>query len=222
VPNSIGAFRFQEGGDMDILPIIREGAKKRCPTCNEVKPLDEFYKDLSHKDGHHATCKKCHAKSVKKWQMNNAEKFKEMNNKWKKTHKKQRAVESKKWAKAHPGYHQGTNKRWRANHPDYGKNWRKKHRDKMNNYSQIRRARLAGVSSNLTTEEWETVLEFYGHKCLCCGKDDVKLTIDHVVPVLLGGTHTVDNVQPLCGPCNSRKKAKHIDYRKEIYASPRD
>jgi 5-methylcytosine-specific restriction endonuclease McrA len=36
----------------------------------------------------------------------------------------------------------------------------------------------------------------------------------------MGGTHTVDNVQPLCGPCNSRKHANHIDYRKELYAPP--
>lgn len=207
---------------MDNLPIIREGAEKRCSSCKEVKPVDEFYKDASRKDGLSTTCKKCHAKSVKKWEMNNAARFKEMNNNWKKAHKKQRAAESKKWAKAHPEYRQEVGKLWRANHPDYGKHWRKKHRDKINNYAQIRRARLAGVNSELTTDEWEAVLEFYGHKCLCCGKDNVKLTVDHVVPILLGGTHTVDNVQPLCGPCNSRKKAKHIDYRKELYASPRD
>ncbi len=75
----------------------------------------------------------------------------------------------------------------------------------------------------MTPDEWNAVLEFYGHRCLCCGRDDVKLTIDHVLPIFLGGAHTVENVQPLCGPCNSSKGHKHIDYRKErFHATTRD
>jgi 5-methylcytosine-specific restriction endonuclease McrA len=207
---------------MKDSPIISGSPPKRCPACNEIKPIDEFYKDPARKDGHHPTYKKCHARAVKKWQMKNTEKFKEMNKNWKKAHKKQRAEQSKKWAKAHPEYRQEAGKAWRASHPNYGEIWRKKHRDKMNIYARLRRGRLASVRSELTKDEWEAVLEFYGHKCLCCRSTNVKLTIDHVLPISLGGTDTVDNIQPLCGPCNSRKKAKHIDYRKEPYASPRD
>lgn len=196
--------------------------KKICASCLELKPLTEFYKDTRRKDGYHATCKACHAKSVKKWQTNNVEKFKEANRKWKKAHKKQRAEESKKWAKAHPGHRRRAGAEWRAKHPDYGKNWRKNNRDKIRNYEETRRARIAGNGGNLTIAEWNAILDFYGHKCLCCGRDDLKLTIDHVIPIFHGGKHAAENVQPLCGPCNSRKKDKHIDYRKEYYAPSRD
>lgn len=41
--------------------------------------------------------------------------------------------------------------------------------------------------------------------CNICGKADVALTIDHIIPLSKGGTHTVENVQPLCVNCNCKK-----------------
>ena len=196
--------------------------EKRCSSCKEIKPFSEFYRDSRRGDGYYTKCKKCHNEAVRNWEIKNIEKVKESNKKWKKAHKKQRAEESKSWAQAHPEYRREIGIKWRAEHPDYGKNWQKKNKDKVRNYQLVRRARIAGNGGNLTVEEWNEILDFYGHKCLCCGRDDVKLTIDHVIPIFRGGTHTADNIQPLCGSCNSRKKDKHIDYRKEYYASPRD
>jgi len=40
---------------------------------------------------------------------------------------------------------------------------------------------------------------------------------DHVLPVSKGGTSYISNIQPLCQPCNSGKKDKHIDYRPENF-----
>lgn len=204
-----------------MLPFNSNGTmKKICASCSEVKPLTEFYKDLRRKDGYYTRCKSCHSKSVKKWQMNNSEKFKEINKQWKNSHKKERAEDSKKRARAHREQRREFGRKWRSKYPDYGKNWRKNNLDKIRNYAQIRRARIIGNGGDLTVEEWNDILDFYGHKCLCCGREDVKLTIDHVIPIFLGGKHAADNIQPLCGPCNSRKKDKHIDYRKEKYHAP--
>jgi 5-methylcytosine-specific restriction endonuclease McrA len=71
------------------------------------------------------------------------------------------------------------------------------------------RRRAAGV---LTADEWRQIQAQYGHLCLACGSDG-PLTIDHIVPVSRGGSNTAANVQPLCGPCNSAKATKTIDYR---------
>jgi 5-methylcytosine-specific restriction endonuclease McrA len=51
--------------------------------------------------------------------------------------------------------------------------------------------------------------------CLCCKQKepDIKLTEDHVVPLSYGGTDFVENIQPLCGSCNSKKHVKTVDYR---------
>lgn len=191
--------------------------EKKCTACKEIKPIKEFYKDAAHKDGYYNKCKKCHARLVSNWQKKNEEKFRELNLQWKKAHPEKHRQHTIDSQRRHPEQKRAREKKWREKNPEYGSNWRKNNPDKIRNYQQIRRARLAGNGGLLTTEEWNAILEFYGHKCLCCGRSDLKLTIDHVLPIFLGGRHTVDNVQPLCGPCNSRKKNKHIDYRKEYY-----
>lgn len=43
--------------------------------------------------------------------------------------------------------------------------------------------------------------------CLHCGARR-QLTVDHIIPEVLGGTLDLDNLQTLCGPCNSRKGAR--------------
>jgi hypothetical protein len=49
---------------------------KPCATCNEVKPLSEFYKQPRGKDGHFRHCKSCDIKRVKQWIENNPEQSK--------------------------------------------------------------------------------------------------------------------------------------------------
>ena len=44
---------------------------KTCSTCNEEKPLTEFYKRPNTKDKHFKYCKSCDIKRVKKWQEEN-------------------------------------------------------------------------------------------------------------------------------------------------------
>jgi hypothetical protein len=43
-----------------------------------------------------------------------------------------------------------------------------------------------------------------GWACLHCGETE-SLSLDHIHPHSLGGEDTLDNLQTLCRPCNSRK-----------------
>jgi 5-methylcytosine-specific restriction endonuclease McrA len=197
--------------------------EKKCTICKQVKPFSEFYKDAQRRDGFYNKCKQCHASLVAAWQQKNIDKFKQIKKEWKKSHPEKHKEQSIASQRRHPERRRAYGMLWREKNPEYGSNWRQNNLEKICNYSQTRRARLLGNGGNLTTEEWRAILDFYGHRCLRCGRADVKLTIDHVLPIFLGGTHTIDNVQPLCGPCNSSKKDKHIDYRKELYhETPRD
>jgi 5-methylcytosine-specific restriction endonuclease McrA len=56
-------------------------------------------------------------------------------------------------------------------------------------------------------------VKHYGGRCLCCGRNDVTLTVDHIVPLVMGGSNDISNIQPLCRSCNCSKQAKNIDYR---------
>jgi 5-methylcytosine-specific restriction endonuclease McrA len=58
----------------------------------------------------------------------------------------------------------------------------------------------------------ERVYEFYGRICLSCESEDVSL--DHVIPLSKGGTHSYKNFQPLCMACNMKKGNRSAaDYR---------
>lgn len=59
-----------------------------------------------------------------------------------------------------------------------------------------------------TLEEWFEIIEKQGKKCNICriGFDKVKPTQDHIIPVSKGGHYTKENIQALCGSCNSRKR----------------
>lgn len=53
------------------------------------------------------------------------------------------------------------------------------------------------------------MLKFYENECIYCGRDDVPLTIDHLVPKSLGGVSYMLNTVPSCQQCNRKKNDKH-------------
>jgi 5-methylcytosine-specific restriction endonuclease McrA len=59
----------------------------------------------------------------------------------------------------------------------------------------------------------EEIFSFYGEKCLACGSIE-NIALDHIKPVSKGGVNKIENLQPLCKSCNSKKGSKTIDYRK--------
>lgn len=79
--------------------------------------------------------------------------------------------------------------------------------------SKYRRRALIAVSlEHFTEQEWRDLCIKYNHRCLACGLQ-VALTADHVIPLARGGSNGIDNIQPLCKSCNSRKRIDIVDYR---------
>lgn len=76
------------------------------------------------------------------------------------------------------------------------------------------RAKRYGAMGSIKTKEWLDLVKKYNNACACCGLV-THLTIDHVKPLSLGGSNTIDNVQPLCIRCNGLKHAREIDFRSE-------
>ena len=73
-----------------------------------------------------------------------------------------------------------------------------------------RRNRLKKVASGSHTfVEWERLKALYHWTCPHCWKKEpeISLTEDHIIPLSLGGSDDISNLQPLC---NSRKWNKII------------
>lgn len=96
--------------------------------------------------------------------------------------------------------------------------WRSANRARCRMLWHKRRARMKAAPGSYTPNEWNALLEWFGGVCLCCGTHD-DLTIDHVVPLVKGGSNNIDNLQPLCRSCNSVKHHKTMDYRDPVRLS---
>ena len=69
-------------------------------------------------------------------------------------------------------------------------------------HRHVRRAFLNGRVHDLTLNEWLQVLTDYGWRCAYCGGPHESM--EHVLPIWLGGGTTVGNCVPCCEGCNER------------------
>ena len=73
-----------------------------------------------------------------------------------------------------------------------------------NTNSRLKRQN-AMVNNKCSKEEltyWYSTTE---QICTYCGATSIKLTLDHIVPLSKGGTHTTDNFALACSKCNCSK-----------------
>lgn len=190
--------------------------EKLCKRCGVVRAIGLFNLDKRYRDGYQPWCKPCYAEYRKRpdQKVKQHERYKE------------RYADPEYRAEYRDQQNTHTRKRWHTD-PEYRRrkntqNLASKKRDhrkpKIRLWSRVRahhrRELMARAKRPLTTVEWETIRDHYGPKCLCCGQSR-PLTIDHVLPLSLGGPHEAPNIQPLCRQCNIQKYTESTDYRSD-------
>lgn len=90
-----------------------------------------------------------------------------------------------------------------------------KEKAKNTRSARLSEARRKGTH---TDEEWVALVEVCGSKCLKCQTPMSELiggTVckDHIVPIYLGGSDGIDNLQPMCRECNTGKGKDTTDLR---------
>jgi 5-methylcytosine-specific restriction endonuclease McrA len=76
---------------------------------------------------------------------------------------------------------------------------------------RARRLSAARAKGTHTREEWDTLLQEFDGRCVQCG-DRRHLDRDHILPLYLGGSDHITNIQPLCPPCNAGKSSDSTNW----------
>lgn len=71
------------------------------------------------------------------------------------------------------------------------------------------RAQRLGQPATLTLKEWLLIIHHYKWKCAFCGCQPYE-SIDHIMPIALGGGTTAANCVPACHACNN-KRGRFVD-----------
>jgi hypothetical protein len=77
-----------------------------------------------------------------------------------------------------------------------------------------RRAKEAGADGCYSIDEWESVVSAHDNSCVACGKGvrfigsrGRAVSLDHIVPLSVGGSNWPTNLQPMCLSCNASRRA---------------
>lgn len=175
----------------------KEEAVKTCTFCHEKKTLGEFRARSDRPGQYTPRCKECLNKQSSQWRRENPDKVK---SNW------------KGYQAENQDHLSAKNSKWRSENKDaiteYQRKYRQEHPEKKRESEQRRRATLAGVPTD--NVKLEKVLARDGNICYLCGGETAKPTLDHVIPLSRGGSHTYDNIRIACGSCNSRKKDRLV------------
>lgn len=198
--------------------------QRRCSECIELSRAN-YYQD--HKEQILASSRNRRAA--------NPDKEREALRKWRREHPEQYKATAQAYYQANKVKYRAYDKVWREVNHDYFKEqqaeyyienkehhqeimseWRQRSKHKMREFAAVRRELSKSIPGSFTDEEWQALKAKYDYTCLCCGKKEPEITlqVDHIIPLSKPGcTHNIDNIQPLCGSCNSRKHREVIDYR---------
>lgn len=171
---------------------------KQCSKCKEIKPLEYFGKDTRSKSGLRSQCKECEKSYEKTRDQNKKRDY------FRKYRQEHRDVEKNRY------------ENWKENNPEkykaYHTRTKLKNRCKVNKYDK-----------DITLEK---LYNRDGGTCALCGGlcdyEDYILkgetfiagnyypSIDHIIPLSRGGSHTWENVQLSHRQCNSKKYNKTL------------
>lgn len=149
-------------------------------------------------------CRQAHRRTLNaKWRKDNPDYFRE----WKAANPERKQELNRASRDRHRRAEYAQNRaRYAANKKRFRtmvRNWEQRNPGAMSDYRARRRARKK--NGRVSTRDWNRLVRRYGSRCFycCCGGP---MTMDHVIPLVRGGRHTIGNVVPACRSCNSSKQ----------------
>lgn len=178
---------------------------KICKECKINKDEVEYYKNPNVLSGILNQCKECVGKRLKKYRNDNILLLKEKRKIQYYNNRGKNIKDAIEWGRKNKGKRDEAKRKWRL-----------KNKELTNHLTKGYHSRRKGAVGEHSLLEWNRLCELFGNKCLSCGLK-VKLTKDHIVPLSKGGTDYIENIQPLCISCNSKKGNREIiNYKNKI------
>lgn len=146
------------------------------------------------------------------WYFNNLTRAKAIRKKWAESNKEKVKGYKKKYYLKHKELIKERTIIWRKENPNKVKEiYRRVYAKNVNKYSfyhKERETRKRANGGSHTFEEWRELLKLHNYICWGCKRINLELTEDHKIPLIKGGTNYINNIQPLCRSCNSKKRDK--------------
>lgn len=159
---------------------------KTCTKCGLDKSTDDFYVD-NRRNGLRSWCKPCTCVGTK----GNRENRLDRDAIVKRDYLRRRMQEPEFRAQRNANW-----SAWNLNHPELYQGRR------------LRRKENEGVCSDIDSfVDYSAIL--YTDVCSYCGATD-KITVDHINPVISGGSEEWDNLTAACKSCNSGKRDRSL------------
>lgn len=147
------------------------------------------------------------------WNKANPERAREINLKWKEANPDYSAT---RWARMTPEERETARlqvSEWRENnreqYNDNSKRWRRENPEKIAAIDRNKRAKRKSAEGKHTAADVQKLIANQKNKCAECGKSLLVTGyhVDHIMPLVLGGTNWPWNLQILCPACNLEKHA---------------
>lgn len=210
---------------------------KECSKCKSTKASAEFSVDKKMRCGLNSMCRECVRQSGRRWKLANRERVLEYAKLWAlKNPEKTREADRRRW-ETHKSRLKVRNAALRkANVAKYRlakSAWKKANREKVAasarrayakdpvkdlNKCHRRRVRLLSAEGSFTSADVADIRRLQTDRCAICAIDlKSKGQIDHIVPLVAGGSNYRSNIQLLCRPCNASKGARDpVAYMRSI------
>lgn len=173
---------------------------KTCNVCRLTTSLDGFYRNRAQLDGYDHACKKCkNEQNARYSDRKGYQRSYYLKN-------KERILDSQKARQL----------RDKEAYLEYRREYKKKYLKTLNGILHNRRQSSKRRSYKSEPYNFTEILQKYDSTCILCkSKIDItiawpdprSLTVEHIIPLALGGTDTADNVAPAHFHCNIANSA---------------